>query len=168
MNGPRFRFIIAGLIAIGIAAGVAFIADGPAQAAAKSATSTAASAAVPAATGTIPGPPQTCSAGEAKLDYEWGSYLTGGGLTWSDVCGNGTWTFNSDDTEYYLWAIRMPTSPYYRVWLHQDSNGDGLTACLYSQDNDIYIEDYANYYLNAGFNIYYPGNVQVSDNTASC
>jgi hypothetical protein len=168
MNGLRFRALIAFLAAPGIAFSLALGAGGPAQAEVITAAPAAdAPAAASDVTGTIPGPAQTCSSGEPKLDYEWGSYPDGN-LTWSNVCGIGTWTFNNDDTEYYLWAVRMPTTPSYRIWLHQDSNGDGLTACFTSDDVDVLMETYANQYLSAGFNIYYPGNVQVSDNSAPC
>jgi hypothetical protein len=118
-----------------------------------------------AATAYIPGSQQTCSSGQPKLDYEYmdvGNYNT---LTWSNVCGTGTWTWLGGTQEYWLYAIRMPTSPYHRVWLHQNANGSGATACFYSRNSDIYIQAYFNQY---GAWIQTPGNVQVSPNTAPC
>jgi hypothetical protein len=119
-----------------------------------------------AATVYIPGPQQTCSSGQPKLDYEYMENDNYNTLTWSNVCGVGTWGWaDYQQGVWWLYAIRMPTSPYHRVWLHQNANGSGLTACFYSRNSDIYIQAYFNQY---GTWIQTPGNVQVSSNTAPC
>jgi hypothetical protein len=138
-------------------------------------TATLTLAAVPAqATSSIPGPSQTCSSGQPKLDYQWGYLLEPGGYyfyTWSNVCGTGTWAFTgavsggANPTGNFLWTLRMPTSPYHRIWLHQDANGGGLSACFYSEDTDIYLDNYTG--QDGGW-IETPGNVQVSANTSPC
>lgn len=103
-------------------------------------------------------PAATC---DPKLDFEYGEQ--GVGLVgWTNVCGEGT--FFIDTTEYYLWAIRMPTTPYHRVWFHQNSDGTGQAVCFYSQNQDIYLKNYVGTYPW----IYYPGNVQVAANTSPC
>jgi hypothetical protein len=112
--------------------------------------------------------PETCSSGQPKLDYEW---LNAVGTTqnyyWSNVCGEGTWTWidSQNGHSYYLWALRMPTSPSHRIWLHQNADGSGLSACFYSTGNDIYM---TNYYSQYGLWIDQPGNIQVSANTSPC
>ena len=124
------------------------------------------------AAASIPAPAQTCSPGQPKLDYEYGLYTNGvfNGYTWSNVCGTGTWTLWNplhglplDGT--WLQELRMPTSPYHRIWLHQYANNGGLNACFYSKDTDIILGNYVNQY---GAWINTPGNIQVSDNTAPC
>lgn len=117
-----------------------------------------------ASASTIPSAPQSCSSGQPKLDYEY-EYDTVSGpvYTWSNVCGIETWTW--DSTYYAIVALRMPTSPYHRIWFHENPNGSGLTACFYSQDMDLYMGNYTSRY---GSWIYTPGNVQVSANTAGC
>jgi hypothetical protein len=154
MKKSRLFATVSGVAVIGAAATLA-IAVVPAQAAAS-----------------IPGPAQTCSSGQPKLDYEYGSYNMGyfNGITWSNVCGTGTWTLYNPlhglplDGNF-IQELRMPTSPYHRIWLHQDANGGGLTACFYSQDTDIILDNYVNQY---GSWIKTPGNIQVSDNTSPC
>lgn len=115
-----------------------------------------------AATVYIPGSPQTCSSGQPKLDYEYMEPLNYNTQTWSNVCGIGTWTW---DQAWDLYAIRMYTSPYHRVWLHQNPNGSGQAVCFYSRDQDVYIQAY---FYDYGTWIQTPGNVQVSSNTAPC
>lgn len=117
-----------------------------------------------AATVYIPGPQQTCSSGQPKLDYEYMQGQDYNTQTWSNVCGIGTWTWFGPQT-YNLYAIRMYTSPYHRVWFHQNANGSGQAVCFYSRDQDIYIQAYL---YNYGNWIITPGNVQVSANTAPC
>lgn len=122
------------------------------------------SAAVPAAAdSSIPAGAQSCGSGQPKLDYEYenGSESGGGATAWSNVCGTGTWDWNIGSfstQDWLLIAIRMPTTPYHRVWLHQGSN----SLCLYSEDNDIYISGYD------GGTWLQPDNVQVSANTSPC
>ena len=36
-----------------------------------------------------------------------------------------------------LVEMRMPTSPYHRVWLHQYANNTGYNYFFYSEDNDV-------------------------------
>jgi hypothetical protein len=123
---------------------------------------------VPAqAASSIPGSSQTCSPGQPKLDYEWFLYNSSGNYTytWSNVCGTGTWQWTVYTGAGALYALRMPTSPYHRIWLHQNPDGSGLSACFYSTNDDIYI---AGYELQYGDWIGNPGNVQVSSNTSSC
>jgi hypothetical protein len=143
----RKSAIVTGMTALGVTASLTLTAV-PAQAASQ-----------------IPGPQQTCSAGQPKLDYEY-IYETdsSNSYTWSNVCGTGTWTWNDagpGDYPYFLYAIRMPTSPYHRIWLHQYANGSGATACFYSTGNDVYIPSIPTWETQ-------PGNVQVSANTSPC
>jgi hypothetical protein len=117
-------------------------------------------AAVPAqAASVIPAPPQTCSSGQPKLDYESLDYSYH--YVWSNVCGIGTWLWNT--SSYFVYAIRMPTSPYHRIWFHQNPDGSGLNFCFYSTGNDIYVTDAT----PMGW-IDTPGNIQVSANTSPC
>ena len=142
--------IVTGMAAIGVTASLTLAAI-PAQAASD-----------------IPGPPETCSSGQPRLDYETlSAYGHSDTYTWSNICGEGTWAWivGSGNYTYDLWAVRMPTSPYHRIWLHQDPGGGGLSACFYSTGNDIYIDNYFNQY---GLWIAQPGNVQVSANTSPC
>jgi hypothetical protein len=137
------------------------------------ATATLTITAVPAQAATsIPAPSQTCSSGQTKLDYEYGSYTSGvfNGISWSNVCGTGTWTFynplhGTPLDGNFLQELRMPTSPYHRIWLHQDANGGGSSACFYSENTDVILDNYVN--QDGGW-IKTPGNVQVSDNTSPC
>jgi hypothetical protein len=137
------RTFFTGLAAIGAALGLTL--------------STTAAARVTAAA--IPGGTVTYASGQPKLDYL--SVYGGGGApvptagTWSNVCGVGTWTWN----QYYtLHAIRMPTSPYHRIWLHQNADGSGWAVCFYSTGGNVSIP----------FGYDNPGNIQVSANTARC
>jgi hypothetical protein len=59
---------------------------------------------------------------------------------------------------YGVFTIRSPDAPYHRIWFHQDVDGKGWAKCFYSRDNDITIPQQ---YVT-------PGNIQVTDNTASC
>jgi len=114
--------------------------------------------AVPADAATMPGSSQTCASGQPKLDYEWSNLQTNPAGTWSNVCGDATWTWNQSDFVLY---IRMPTSPYHRVWFHQYANGSGGAVCLYSEDNDVQPPQQYVWEID-------PGNIQVSANTSPC
>jgi hypothetical protein len=117
-----------------------------------------------AAAGTIPAAPQSCSGGQPKLDYEYININTRVS-TWSNVCGTGDWTWDTSGT-YQLLALRMPTTPTHRVWLHLTGVYTGEQACVFSQNADIYVW----YLTNPGSDLYqvWTGDVQVSANTASC
>lgn len=156
MSKFRLRSIIAGLAAITVTALLPLTTTSAAQAQPAQPTP------IPcdSASQCLPAPQETCSSGQTKLDYEWQSSVTGD-YVWSNVCGTGTW--NWDDPSYdTLLEIRMPTSPYHRVWLHQYANNTGDNYCLYSEDNDVTVP------YQSAWDIYLPGNVQVSANTASC
>ena len=117
-----------------------------------------------AAVTTIPAAPQSCAAGQPKLDYEYANTQTRVS-TWSNVCGTTTGNWNQSGL-YLLEAIRMPTTPTHRVWLHSSSAAPGSAVCAYSQNQDIYV-----YYLSSppsDFWQRFTGDVQVSANTASC
>lgn len=113
-----------------------------------------------AAGGSIPAVSPTCSAGQPKLDYEWYERVNGGGVSdkvWSNVCGTGTWTWLKAVAGggNYLAEIRMPTTPYHRVWLHLSGH---TPLCLYSRNTDISVP--ATYDS--------PDDVQVAANTSPC
>lgn len=103
----------------------------------------------------------SASSCDPKTDYE---YLATGSTppAWFNVCGFGTWPWPFGS---FLTALRMPTTPYYRIWLHQNSDGTGLSACFYSEDTDVYMADYVAKYGNW---IEEPGNLQVTSNTNPC
>jgi hypothetical protein len=126
-----------------------------------------------AANGTIPGGQETCSSGQPKLDYEFGLTANDGfnysDEEWANVCGTGTWNWdvgNGYDGDWGLVAVRMPTTPGHRVWLHQYANNTGWSYCINGTDTDFYVPVGG---PNSGAYQYeLPGNVQVSANTASC
>jgi hypothetical protein len=134
---PQLRAVVSGLAAVGSALTLMLVTTVPSQA---------------ATNGTIPAAAQSCASGQPKLDYEYWEVTIG--WVWSDVCGDGDWTFSGGE----LVEIRMPTTPYHRIWLHQ-YDGSG-TACLYSQDTDITIP------ITTWEDV--PGDVQVSANTSPC
>jgi hypothetical protein len=123
---------------IGSIVGLTFVPAGPAE----------------AVNGTIPALPVTCSPGQPKLDYNGAGY-------WSNVCGFGEWNWDSHGGTIPLVEIRMPTTPYHRVWLH---GTDGEAYCLYSQDTDVTPPNGG----GVSYNWTFPANVQVSNNTAPC
>jgi hypothetical protein len=98
-------------------------------------------------------PAATC---DPKLDYEYQN--AAGAFEWSNYCGFGTWDWGG----YVFWALRVPT---YRVWLHQYADGSGLSLCLWSDDADVYMYNYASQY---GSWVYTPGNIQLTDNSTPC
>lgn len=160
--GPGARLRAAACLFATAAAAAVVLAAGPAQA-----------ATVPVARSLqVTGPAATAAAScNPKLDYEVLNNNTGT-TSWSNFCGTGTgyiaWSLPGvplSEYSYSLWAVRMPTTPYHRVWLHQNADGTGLTACFYSKNQDLYISNYVNKY---GTWIYTPGNIQVSANTSSC
>jgi hypothetical protein len=140
MRNSRLRGLTASIVMVGPLVGLPFAMAGPAAAAIS-----------------LPNGPQTCSSGQPKLDYEYGYYTAEYGLqdiTWSNVCGTGTWDWiYPGGGSYELLEVRMPTSPYHRIWVHQGSS----SWCLYSQDTDV-----------SGPSGFYVGNIQVSDNTTPC
>lgn len=81
---------------------------------------------------------------------------------WGNTCGDGTLLLYND---YVVDAIRSPSAPYHRIWFHEYYDNSGLTACFYSEDNDIYPGDYVAEY---GAWVETPGNIQVSANTSPC
>jgi hypothetical protein len=155
MTRLKLRTAAVGLFAILAAAGT-LLATTPAQAA----TTPQAARPLQAVTAQTSSAAATC---DPKLDFEYGNLNTGA-LTWTNTCGINTWAFdNADD---YMWAIRMPTTPYHRVWFHQYLTGNGgLSACFYSEGQDLYMENYVDTY---GTWIYYPADFQVSANTSPC
>jgi hypothetical protein len=138
MRKPQLRAVVSGLAAVGSALTLMLVTAAPGQA---------------ATSGTIPAGASSCSSGQPKLDYEY--WEVGEGWIWSNVCGNGDWAWQSGTL---LVEVRMPTTPYHRIWLHQ--YGGSGTVCLYSQNTDISIP--AVTWEDA------PGDVQVSANTAPC
>lgn len=140
MKASRLTPITVGVAAIGTAASL-MLTVVPAQ-----------------AVSSLPAPEQTCSSGQPKLDYEYLDLQDTFVDAWSNVCGTGTWTWNSN---IYLETLRMPTSPYHRIWLHENPDGTGQSVCLYSQDNDVMPPE------AVGWSDI-PGNVQVSSNTTPC
>jgi hypothetical protein len=146
----KLRTAAVGLFAI-LTPGATLLATSGAQAA----TMSGATAPAQAATTQTVSAAATC---DPKLDFE---DLAG---DWSNICGDVTFAFGGD-TGPGLAAIRMPTTPYHRVWLHQDTTGGGLTACFYSEDTDVYMANYTSKY---GTWIEHPGNIQVSANTSPC
>ena len=147
MKIPGIRPIALSLIMLGAAIALPITTAGPA-----------------AAVTTIPAAPQSCAAGQPKLDYEYANTQTRVS-TWSDVCGTTTWNWNQSGL-YLLEAIRMPTTPTHRVWLHSSSAAPGSAVCAYSQNQDVYV-----YYLSSppsDFWQRFTGDIQVSANTAAC
>jgi hypothetical protein len=130
-----------------------------------------------AVAGTIPNlPGPTCSAGQAKLDYEVTWSAPNGASVWANTCGTGvyTWqpTVSGQNGIWLLSQIRMPTTPTHRVWLHAPATyADGSTGtiawCIYSQNTDVAIPGYHN---NGSYSVNWqdPNDVQVSDNTSPC
>jgi hypothetical protein len=112
-----------------------------------------------AASTSIPASPQTCSAGEPKLDYGWAEVVQGvqSSTVWSDVCGFAIWDWDASGGGgiNLIIKVRMPTTPTYRIWLH---NSAGDAWCAYSEDSDISVP--------AAFDT--PVNVQVSGNSSPC
>jgi hypothetical protein len=156
MTKTRVRAALVALFAIALAVGLTVGAD-PAL----------------ASSGSVPDDMSpTCSAGQPKLDYEVQEQtnIGVGGYTysylWENVCGIGDWTwdaYSSGIGSQLLYAIRMPTSPGHRVWLHEP--GGSATLCMYSTGNDVYL---GNYIGTVGDWVESPADVQVSTNTAPC
>ena len=123
--------------------------------------------------GTIPtGAPggPTCTSGQPKLDYQVDSN-SGTNIYWANVCGTGQWTWQADIPNFVhfniLNAVRMPTSPYHRIWLHENANDTGGAVCLYSTGNDIFMDNLVGSGTDPSW-IWWPANIQVSANTAPC
>jgi hypothetical protein len=112
-----------------------------------------------------------CPGTQPKLDIEYqlpfNNNYPNSNLQWFNTCGvfyeAGNWNQNAE-----LVAIRMPTSPTHRVWLHYRwSNGVVDAFCFYSQDTDIYMRT-VNVYPHPQFEVEFPSDIQVSANTAPC
>lgn len=133
--GSLLQKMLAGMVAVGATVGLT-VAPVPAH-----------------ASTTLPAAPETCSPGQPKLDYQY--FVSYSSEPWSNVCGTGTWVWN---TAYAMMNIRMPTTPYHRVWFHEFADGSGWADCFYSEDVDMgtWLRDEE------------PGNIQVSANTAPC
>jgi len=145
--GPRSA--ATSLLMAGVLAGLPIAVAGPA---------------VAAVNGTLPFQPQTCAAGQPKLDYEYTPTGTQNApFIWSNVCGTGTWNWSAEGT---LYVIRMPTSPTHRVWMHIYDAGTGQTLdtyCFWSPNQDLYVDDYP-----PPTDWQNPSDIQVSDNTTHC
>jgi hypothetical protein len=125
--------------------------------------------AAPVYQGWIPNPAVACSPGQPKLDYEY-QYTTDNINyydMWSNVCGVGMWRWGHTGyvsgawADFSLIAIRMPTFPAFRVWLHDGTNLQD-PECLYSRDSDRYVN------ANPEVDFTEPFDLQVSGNTAPC
>lgn len=113
---------------------------------------------VVSATAQAVSPAATCN---PKLDYD-AEYMPYAPFYWGNFCGVGSYTINTEGTsDIVISTIRMPTTPYHRVWFHQNDDGSGLSMCFYSKDTDINV-------LDSPAWVQTPGNILISANTSPC